>query len=358
MEDGKNPYGLAPTATVRDAVEKMESFNAPAVYVADEEDRLLGLFTTGDLRHFLLINGDMFSSITDAMNVDPVCFFSYSEVEKAEKTHPFVAYPIVDEDRKILDFVFGPKAKSMRTSALAGVPLVIMAGGKGTRLYPYTKILPKALVPVGDKTISERIVDNFYRHGCREVFFVLKHKAGMIKSYFDDLNPDYSVQYVQEKNFCGTGGGLALLKGKVHSTFALSNCDILINDDLACAYEVHRREGNAITFVCASASISIPYGVIEIDSDGKICNMKEKPELSCLVNTGVYFVEPWILDDIEENEFVGFPDIALRHMRRGKRIGVFPIAQNSWIDIGEVGKMHLAMRRFEGDGSEDLWQGR
>lgn len=335
-------------ASVRDAIELMSKNHAPAVAVVDEDNSLLGLFTNGDMRHFFLEDGDLVTPIVQAMNEDPVCFRSDSEINYARKNHPYVAYPLVDEDKKLLLLAFNSEDDLMMTEdALAEVPLVIMAGGKGTRLYPYTKILPKALVPIGDTSIAERIIDQFYSRGCRDVWFILNHKADMVKSYFEGIDTDYSVHFLTEAKFRGTGGGLALLKGQIDSTFIVSNCDILVEDDLACAYQTHKELGDDITYVSAFMNTAIPYGVIETDDEGYVTGLKEKPEFSFLVSTGVYIVEPSVLDYIKEDESLDFPDIVKRCIQDGGKVGVFPVPENSWIDIGELNKMHMATQRLE-----------
>lgn len=122
---------------------------------------------------------------------------------------------------------------------------------------------------------------------------------------------------LKRKSFLGTGGGLCLLKGKINSTFILLNCDILINDDMECIYRTHKMNGNKITFVCAMKNVIIPYGIVNTDENGKICNVKEKPEFSFLTNTGLYVIEPEVIQELKEDEFIHLPDIAQRYMDAG-----------------------------------------
>ena len=169
------------------------------------------------------------------MNPSPITFETLEQAKKEQKNGNMVVYPIVNNKGKLVDALFRNKKDSEEekiSNVLEQVPLVIMAGGKGKRLYPYTKVLPKALIPIGDCTITERIINQFSRYGCNEVFFILNYKANMIKAYYNDIKKTYKTNYVEEDKFLGTGGGLALLKGEINSTFILSNCDILINDDL------------------------------------------------------------------------------------------------------------------------------
>lgn len=338
---------LHPDATVRDAIEVMHSSNRPAVAIVGDNRRLVGLFTNGDMRKFFLAGGNLSQSIQEAMNPAPLVFHSQAAVESRKESAPLIVYPLVDECGRLLSLIFEDSVVVYDADSLKGVPLVVMAGGKGTRLYPYTKVLPKALMPIGDYTISERIIEQFYRYGCRDVWFVLNYRGAMIKAYFDSLETDYRVSYVTEDAFRGTGGGLALLKGKVDGTFCLSNCDIIVRDDLSCAYQTHKSRGDVITYVCAMMNFAIPYGVVETDGQGFICSMREKPQMNYLVNTGVYIVEPEVLDLIEGDESVDFPELAQRVIDRGGKVGVFPIPQESWIDIGETGKMKDALSRVE-----------
>ena len=229
---------------------------------------------------------------------------------------------------------------------LHDIPVVIMAGGKGTRLQPYTNILPKALIPIGEVTITERIIESFQKYGAKKFYLILNHKANMIKSYFNEVQKNYDLEYIEEKEFLGTGGGLSLLKGKIEGSFFLSNCDILINGDLECICRTHKREKNKITFVCAMKDIVIPYGVIETDNGGKIISIKEKPEFSFLTNTGVYMIESEVIHDLKENEMIHLPDIAKRYIQKGEKVGVFPVSEKAWMDMGQFSEMETMMKQL------------
>lgn len=340
-----NDLLVKPTMTVKEVVLYMETKNIKAVIVVDADNFVLGLFTLGDMRHYFLNNGDLLSRITEAMNPHPITFLNEKDAEEMKKNKELIIYPIVDENGKIINAIYKNDINCV-SEALQHVPVVIMAGGKGTRLYPYTKILPKALMPIGDLTITERIINSFQRYGCNDFHMVLNHKAEMIKSYYNDLKKNYSISFVTEDKFLGTGGGLAYLKGKLDKTFFLSNCDILINADFECIYKTHKREKNKITFVCAMKDIVIPYGIVETNASGKIISMKEKPEFSFLTNTGLYVVEPEVIEEIEENEFIHLPDIAQRYMNKGEKVGVFPISEKAWMDMGQFSEMESMLKEL------------
>lgn len=334
-------YLVGPELTVKQTIEIMESNNIKAVLIVDEVRRVLGMFANGDMRSFFLKGGSLSSNITEAMNPHPVLYQSQTQIEKERKKFMRVLYPIVDTKNCVIDIIdYGcANISSYMNDSLQEIPLVIMAGGKGTRLYPYTKVMPKPLIPIGDLTITERIIDKFLNYGCKNVFMVLNYKANMIRAYMNDLEKTYFIDYVEENEFLGTAGGLRLLKDKIKKTFFVSNCDILIDGDLECIYKTHKQQGNKITFVCSMKDIVIPYGVIETEVDGSIKAMKEKPGFSFLINTGLYMLEPDVLDEIKDGEFIHLPDLAKRIMDKGERVGVFPISEKSWLDMGQFSEM-------------------
>lgn len=334
--------------SVKSAIEKMVQERIKAVVVVDDEGAVAGLFSNGDMRNFFLRGGSLSANICEAMNHNPKLFYSENEVNEERKTLKRVIYPMVDSCRRVIGILdyenTDPDGKV--NDALADIPLVIMAGGKGTRLYPYTKILPKPLIPIGDVTITERIIHSFQRYGCNDVVMILNHKANMIKAYMSELDKNYSVEFVEEEEFLGTAGGLKLIRDKVHTTFFLSNCDILVDADLECIFKTHKSKGNKITFVCSMKDVVIPYGVVETNQEGVITQIKEKPGFSFLVNTGLYMIEPEVIDDIEEGEFIHLPDLAQRYLDRGEKVGVFPISDKAWMDMGQFNEMENMMKNL------------
>ena len=339
-------YTVNQNSTVKATIEQMEQESIKAVVIVNDNNQVVGLFSNGDMRSFFLRGGSLSENITVAMNPNPRLFASEEKVNTQRKTKKMVIYPIIDEEKRIVAVLddANTEAGEQISGVLKEVPLVIMAGGKGTRLYPYTKILPKPLIPIGDVTITERIIASFQRYGCEHVMMILNHKANMIKAYMQELDKTYSVDFVQEDKFLGTAGGLRLLKDKLKGTFFLSNCDILVNADLECIYRTHKAKGNKITFVCSMKDVTIPYGVVETDEEGMITKMKEKPEFSFLINTGLYMIEADVLDDIQEGEFIHLPDLAQRYLDKGEKVGVFPISEKAWLDMGQFNEMENMMK--------------
>jgi NDP-sugar pyrophosphorylase family protein len=248
--------------------------------------------------------------------------------------------PILDENLQLVSVylwndVFVSKKRSGGINL--NLPVVIMAGGQGNRLKPLTNILPKPLIPIGEKTIIEQIMDKFCDAGCNTFFLSVNYKSEMIKYYFSTLsNNNYIINYLQEESPLGTAGSLHLLKGIINTTFFVSNCDILVDQDIADILEYHRSNENEITVVAALKNYSIPYGIMETGEDGLLQSITEKPELTFKINTGLYILEPNLIDEIPEKEVFHITTLITKLRSQKRKVGVFPVSEKSWRDIGEL----------------------
>lgn len=323
---------------------------AKKVLFVMREDKFVASLTDGDIRRWILKKGNLDARVVEIANYNPMYLFE-NERNKAKsfmKKNSIEAVPIVNQENTIISVVLR-NAEEIELQKLLDIQVVIMAGGLGTRLYPYTKILPKPLIPIGEIPIVEHIINKFNQSGANHFFLVVNHKKNMIKAYFNEITKNYVVNYVDEEQPLGTGGGLSLLKGKITSTFVLTNCDVLINENYEKILEYHKSEKNLITMVCSLKHIKIPYGVIEISETGEIQSMKEKPEMSFFVNTGVYIVDPRVIDELKENVSISFPQIIEYYRNQGERIGMFPISENNWLDMGEFDQLEEMKRRLKAD---------
>ncbi len=336
-------YTVRPDQTVKEVITYMDEAHIKAVAVTEDDMSFRGIFTAGDMRKFFIRSGEMTTPITEAMNRDPIIFHSIYEARQYPKR--LIFYPILDGDDHLVN-VIGDEISEETATVLKDVPVVIMAGGKGTRLYPYTKILPKALIPIGEQTITERIIDSFRAYGCNDFYMILNHKSGMIKAYFNEIDKDYNLTFVEEEEFLGTGGGLTYLKGLIKGTFFLSNCDILMDADIECIYRTHCKDHNVVTLVCAMMDTTIPYGVVQTNDNAELLSIKEKPEYSHLTNTGLYVLESRVIEELKTGEFIHMPDIALRYVSQGERVGVFPVSKQSWMDMGQFSEMESMKERL------------
>lgn len=224
---------------------------------------------------------------------------------------------------------------------------MIMAGGQGSRLKPITNIIPKPLIPIGDKPIIEIIIDKFSTLGVSNFYLSVNYKQEMIRFYFEGVeNKSYNLNYFVEPYPLGTGGSLHLLKDKISSTFFVSNCDIIIDQDYYDIYDYHTSNKNELTIVAALRLMQIPYGTLESGENGELLALKEKPELTFMINTGMYILEPHLLNEIPENTFFHITDLIEKVKERRGRVGVFPVSEGAWMDIGEWKEYNKTMKRM------------
>ncbi len=322
--------------TILNAMKQLDNV-AKKILIVVKDNKLSGTLTDGDVRRFLLNGGELSLKVKQACNNNPKFIYEdqISTVQQFLTDNEIFAVPVVKKDMTITSVVFSTGEEVAKSNKL-NLPVVIMAGGKGTRLYPYTKILPKPLIPIGELPICEHIMNYFEKFGCDKFTCVVNHKKQMIKAYFSESDKKDRVSFVDEDTPLGTGGGLSLLKGKINDTFFLTNCDVIIRTDYNDIYDFHKKNNNVITMICAYQYFKIPYGVIEMGINGSIEKMIEKPEYSFLTNTGMYIVEPYVLNDIEDNKSQGFTDIIEAQIKKGNKVSAFPISEKSWLDMGEM----------------------
>lgn len=337
---------IAGTATVVEAMQKIDLNTKGILFVTDKEEKLAGVITDGDIRRWLIKTGNLQEEIWRIMNKNPKIIYCKERNRAQEFIEKYVitALPVVTTEYRIIDIIFkeekiiGEKIKERDT--LKEVPVVIMAGGKGTRLYPYTKILPKPLIPVGDIPIMERIINEFRTYGVRDFHVTVNYRKNMIKSYFSESIADFPLHYVEENKPLGTAGSLTLLEGKFSGPFIVTNCDILIHADYADIYEYHQKAGNELTIVTALKNIIVPYGVVHSSENGRIRAMEEKPKISYFVNTGMYILSPELLREIPKDTFFHMTDLADRLLKEDRQVGMYPISEDSFLDMGEFEEMH------------------
>lgn len=350
-------YIISPNISVKEAIAQIETTGKKTVIVVDSAKKIVGIFTDGDMRRYVLKNGDLSAPVSNAMNKNPIVFRKnqQEELEKQIEQRCHLVYPIVDDENRLVDIVYwNDNNNKIHPNQILPkeVQVVIMAGGEGTRLYPYTKVLPKPLIPIEDIPICTHVINSFKKYGCIDYTLILNHKSNMIKAYYNDIEKDFNLNYEVEDKFLGTAGGLCLLKGEIKDTCFISNCDILVNADYSCIYKWHKKEKNLITMICALKEVQIPYGVINSTPNGEIKNIEEKPAFSFLINVGVYLIEPEVIDGLN-GEFIHMPNLAQDYINKGKKVGVFPIAPNDWLDMGQIKEMENMTKQLKGKWIKD-----
>jgi NDP-sugar pyrophosphorylase family protein len=228
--------------------------------------------------------------------------------------------------------------------------VVILAGGKGTRLAPYTSILPKPLMPIGDKAILEIIIDQLARQGFRDVTLCVGYLAHLIRSVLDDrVRGGSTVRYVHEQGALGTAGPLRAVEG-LDGTFVVMNGDVLTTLDYRRLVYNHRETGNALTIATTGRTTRMNYGVLHLDGSlhpavRRVTAYEEKPEFVSMVSMGIYVLEPHVLDYIPEGSYLDFPDLVQALLGAGEQVGSY-VYDGPWFDIGRHEDYEVAVQEW------------
>ncbi len=336
--------------SVSEVMKRINENGHGILFLIDESGILQGSITDGDIRRFLLSGGQLSDLAMEAVNKNPHVAKSVESARHIFSDKNYGVIPIIDNDRRIVNFYVSEKRiERSKLKRPVNLPVVINAGGKGTRLEPFTKVLPKPLIPVGDLPIIEHILKSYRAYECEDFSIIVNYKKELIKAYFNENDEDYSINWYDEDKPLGTGGGLRLLKGKIDSTFFFVNCDVLLTADFHDIAEFHKSNGNDVTMVCAYKNMEIPYGVVEIEKDGRLKRMKEKPTVSFLTNAGIYIVEPGVIEIIGDDESIGFPDIIKRVQENKGKVGVYPVSENDWMDMGQLRELEKMRVKLYGE---------
>lgn len=332
------------TEKIRVALKKIDKNIAKVLFVVNSKKELIGTMTDGDIRRWLIKTGDLEATVENIMNTNPKFVYKKNKnhAHQLMIKHEINCIPVLNENKEVINVIFqkNNSIDYLQKTSLKGIPVIIMAGGEGTRLYPYTKILPKPLIPVGDIPIIERIMSRFCDYAIDTFYLTVNYKKNMIKSYFTEEHKPYSIFYLEEEKPLGTAGSLYLINKKFNSPIFVTNCDILINADYSEIYAYHKQSKNDMTIVSALKNIIIPYGVLNIKEDGVVGTIEEKPKTSYFVNTGMYILNPDIIEEIPKNTFFHMTDLATSILSNGKKVGIYPISEDSFLDMGEFEEMN------------------
>lgn len=334
---------IRPTATVREAMKKLNQTGAKCLVCSDEHNHLLGTLSDGDVRKAILKSTNFSDPIASIYNKKPTVLqegrYDFEDAKKLFIQNRFDVLPVVNRKGVVVEVLLLNsilKNKDEREHKELVVPVVIMAGGKGTRMEPFTKVLPKPLVPVHEKPIIEHIIKSFTDVGCNEFHMTINYKGRILKAYFQELKPkNYRIHFVEEREPLGTAGSLGVLIDKFKEPFFVTNCDIIIKTDFANLYEFHINGGFDVSLVASAKEYIIPYGTCELNEDGHLAQINEKPRFDFLINTGLYVLNPDVLKFIPENKFYDIDNLIEEAMNQGKKVGVFPIDDDAWIDVGQ-----------------------
>lgn len=336
---------VSPQTPILDTLEIIDRNARQIALVADENDKLLGTVTDGDIRRGLLKGKALQDPISMIMNPFPTVASPYDTREnilalmKIKQIHQI---PIVDEDGKIVHVeVLNDLLRPLRKDNW----VVLMAGGLGTRLYPLTHDCPKPLLKVGNKPLLETILQSFIDQGFHKFYISVKYKAEMIQEYFGDGSHwGVTIHYLQEKESLGTAGALSLLPELPSEPFFVMNGDLLTKVNFDHLLDFHKTYQAQATMCVREYDHQIPYGVVTLDKQ-RLVSMEEKPTQRFFVNAGIYVLSPNVLERIPHNRFFDMTSLFDLLMKDEGQTIAFPIREY-WLDIGRMADFERANIEF------------
>lgn len=346
-----------PGITIKQAIKQLDEAHEGIVLAVDEKRKLEGIFTDPDFRRTVLNNIDLNQPLAGVLNTHYIALgldeFTVKKAKKVLVDNFISQLPILDNEGKLVDVVYERDFFRSNQDLLnklnekLSIPAVIMAGGEGKRLDPFTRVLPKPLIPIDTKPVIEHIIDNFMNWGVDKFHISIYYRAKSIKAYFEENLPDLDVSFVEEDKPLGTAGALKLMEEDIDRPFFLSNCDVLIESNYSKVFQFHRDRNNVLTVVGSMKHHQIPYGICKTRNGGDLEQLIEKPEYDVLVNTGMYILEPETLKYIPKNKKYDMTDLIETLLKNDKKIGVYPISAGSWIDIGQWAEYKKAIEKME-----------
>ena len=328
-------YLVKTTTKIQEVLKLLESLEQKIVYVVDDDNKVLGSITDGDIRRYFMKNGNTASNAIECMHSPCFVCHSLKEGLKMIEKHKIVNIPLVDNKDVIIDLISESSHNAVKkiSHEFDSVKVVMMAGGKGERLYPYTSVLPKPLIPIAGIPIAERILMRYKEAGLMSYILSLNYKKNLIKTYFDDAMEDCKFEYVEENEPLGTGGSLRLMKHLLTDTFIVINCDMLIDIDINELLNYHKNQKADLTMIVANKKIEIPYGVINLDGN-EIISLEEKPTIEKFINTGMYVVNPSVFDFFPDANRFHMTDLCDVLLKEKRKVCAYVIDNDDFMDMG------------------------
>ncbi len=329
-------------ATITQAVEAINKGGIRLAVVVDQEYRLMGVVTDGDIRRALLAFVDFSLPVTNVMNAKPISVSegtTVTEMLTLMREYSVLHLPVIDSQNKLIDIETFERISNIK--APKTTPVFLMAGGFGTRLRPLTNAIPKVMLKVGSRPILETIMLGFIEHGFSQFYISVYYLAEQIREHFGDGSKwGVKIEYVEEVEPLGTGGALSLLPNTIDEPIIMMNGDLLTNIDFSNLLKFHKNRAAKATMCVREYSVEVPYGVIE-SKDSKITSIVEKPKQQYFVNAGVYVLSPEVFKGVPQNTKKDMPDLFNELIGSGENVLMYPI-QEYWLDIGRLGDFEKA----------------
>lgn len=338
-------------ATLKEALEHVEASGSKCLYVV-ENNRLIGSITDGDIRRAILKNVKLSEKITNFFNKKPKFLtkenYSIPNAKKIFLKYKIDTLPITSKGKIIGNINWRDLFKLQKNKKNQSV--FILAGGEGQRLKPFTMILPKPLIPINGVPVIKKIIDSFDHENTNNIFISLNYKNKIIKSYLNSEIKKHKLFFIKEQKPLGTIGSLSLInEKKLMNNLVITFCDILFENKMDNVMIEHEKNNNDLTIVVSKKIIKNPYGVCKINNNAKFIKIDEKPEEELFINVGYYIIKKSLIKLIPKNKSFNMTDLIKKIKKLKFKIGIYPIPDNKWYDVGEWHSYKHTIENFQNE---------
>lgn len=352
MNESLSGLTITSERTIKEAISLINQNGRQFLFVVSVEGKLVGLITDGDIRRAILETVGLDQQVSLAMNKSPITATpesSKSEIRKQMLGAGIRQMPILDAGGFLIDCVY---FENTRENSFSDTPIVLMAGGKGQRLYPLTKDVPKPMLQVGNVPIIGLILMEIARQGFKKVFISVNYLGDQIVEYVGDGSRfGLVIDFFWEEKPLGTAGSLAKMERRLESPFIVMNADLLTDISLQALVQFHKLHKCSATVAVREHLVQIPFGVVGV-SQNQISEITEKPINKYLVSAGIYLLNPETITGLPQDEYLDMPQLLNSLLETGKTISAFPIHEQ-WIDIGRPDDLaqarHIANEKLQNE---------
>lgn len=345
MISGMNSLLLSASDSLRWGMQALDASGMHTCFVVDGSGLLIGALTDGDVRRAILAGRSLDDDrVEDAMSRQPkIASADMSDIEIHELMGhlKLEAMPVLDQAGRLIDIVFAHDNRAEQRTKKKDNWVLLMAGGLGTRLRPFTETVPKPMLLVGEKPILEIILERFIAAGFRRFYISVNYKREQVIEHFGDGSRwGVEIRYLEEEQRLGTAGPLGLLPERPDKPLMMMNGDILTEVNLGALLEFYEMGGNGAVMCVRKIELQVPFGVVNVD-ESVVQRIDEKPVHEFLINAGIYVFSPEVIDLLSAGEVIDVPHLLDRVMQRGMKVGAFPLRER-WLDVGQPGDLERA----------------
>ena len=337
-----------------DIIIKLNRSKSKTLFVINKKKELIGVITDGDIRRAIVKNENLKINLKKILNRRPIFVFDDFTLEKLNflfKNYSLKAIPLLNKNNTIKKIIHQSSLSRIKPSKISkkliNFSAVIMAGGRGLRMKPFTEILPKPLIPLNGKPVLSKIIDNFLALKVSNIFISINSESDILKAFYSNLK-EKKVKFIEEKKPLGTVGAIRLMKNIISDNFFITNCDTLLRCDYFDIIDSHLKKKSSLTIVGCEINETRPYGICKINNKNQeLLEIIEKPKNSFIVNTGFYVANKNIIDFIPKNSKLNMDKFIKKLIEKKISINIYKVSEHQWLDVGNWKEYSRTAKKLE-----------